>query len=97
MSRLSGKVALVTGCSGERGIGRAIARRLAEDGADVVLTSSGVRLAINKPTTGWGGRVCDMVACANPANIPIMTSLSGQDFFLRGQNVNGYIMTPTGA
>ena len=53
--RLSGKVALVTGCSGERGIGRAIVRRLAEDGADVVLTSSGVRLAINKPKSGWGG------------------------------------------
>jgi NAD(P)-dependent dehydrogenase (short-subunit alcohol dehydrogenase family) len=55
MSRLSGKVALVTGCSGERGIGRAIVRRLAMDGADVVLTSSGTRLAINKPTGGWGG------------------------------------------
>jgi meso-butanediol dehydrogenase / (S,S)-butanediol dehydrogenase / diacetyl reductase len=46
---------MVTGCSGERGIGRAVARRLAADGADVVLTSSGVRLAINKPTGGWGG------------------------------------------
>jgi len=55
MGKLTGKVAMVTGCSGERGIGRAVARRLAEEGADLVLTSSGVRLAINKPTGGWGG------------------------------------------
>jgi len=46
----------------------------------------------NTPTTGWGGRICDMVAGANPANIPIMTSFSGQDAFIRGQSVNGYIM-----
>lgn len=51
----------------------------------------------NTPTSGWGGRICDMVASANPANIPIMTSLAGQDFFIRGESVNGYIMNASGA
>ncbi len=51
----------------------------------------------NTPTSGWGGRICDMVAAANPAAIPIMTSLSGQDIFIRGESVNGYIMNSNGA
>lgn len=51
----------------------------------------------NAPITGWGGRICDMVASANPAGIPILTSLSGQDVFLRGQSVNGYIMNSDSA
>jgi len=55
MGKLSEKVAMVTGCSGEKGIGRAIARRLAEDGADVILTSSGTRMSLNKPVGGWAG------------------------------------------
>ena len=35
---LDGRVALVTGAAGEHGFGRAIARRLARAGADVVVT-----------------------------------------------------------
>ena len=38
MGDLSGKVAIVTGAARKRGIGRAIALRLAEDGADVVVS-----------------------------------------------------------
>lgn len=37
MSSLNGKIALVTGAAKDRGIGRAIANRLAKDGADVVV------------------------------------------------------------
>ena len=37
MYNLNGKVALVTGAGGEHGIGRAIAVRLAEEGADVIV------------------------------------------------------------
>ena len=38
MYNLSGKVVFITGAGGEHGIGRGIAQRLAEDGADVVVT-----------------------------------------------------------
>ncbi len=58
MSGLQGKVAMMTGCAGERGIGRAIARRLAMDGADLVLTDIGSTSASSlptKPPTGWRG------------------------------------------
>ena len=39
MSKLDGMVVLVTGAARKRGIGRAIALRLAEDGADVAVTA----------------------------------------------------------
>ena len=38
MRGLDGKVAVVTGAARQRGIGRAIALRLAEEGCDVVVT-----------------------------------------------------------
>ena len=38
MYDLNGKVAIVTGAGGEHGMGRAIANRLAQEGADVVVT-----------------------------------------------------------
>ncbi|MEM7131664.1 MAG: glucose 1-dehydrogenase [Chloroflexota bacterium] len=52
MYNLEGKVAIVTGSGGEKGIGRAIAMRLAEEGADIVVND-----IMEQPhgITTWGG------------------------------------------
>jgi NAD(P)-dependent dehydrogenase (short-subunit alcohol dehydrogenase family) len=58
MRRLEGKVAMVTGSGGPRGFGRTIARRLAAEGADLLLTDvapAGTRVVAAKPATGWRG------------------------------------------
>ena len=52
MYNLQGKIALVTGAGGERGIGRAIALRLAQEGADVALNDIHPTSA---PGSNWGG------------------------------------------
>ena len=58
MYDLAGKVAIVTGAGGRHGIGRAIALRLAQEGADVVVTDiqrgpGAIRPADRR--TGWQG------------------------------------------
>jgi NAD(P)-dependent dehydrogenase (short-subunit alcohol dehydrogenase family) len=56
MSSLSGKVALVTGAASKRGMGRAIAVRLAKEGADVaVLDKYAAPKSIWPGDEGWGG------------------------------------------
>ena len=54
MYDLSGKVALVTGAGGERGFGRAIAMRLAQEGADIIVNDI-VQNPYAGPSSGWRG------------------------------------------
>ena len=58
MYDLSGKVALVTGAGGRHGIGRSIALRLAEEGADVTVTdieASATAIRTEDRQAGWAG------------------------------------------
>jgi meso-butanediol dehydrogenase/(S,S)-butanediol dehydrogenase/diacetyl reductase len=56
MGSLSGKVALVTGAASKRGMGRAVAVRLAREGADVaVLDKYDAPKSIWPGDEGWGG------------------------------------------
>ena len=52
MYNLEGRVAFVTGAGGEHGIGRGIALRLAQEGADVVVTDISAKPYAD---SGWGG------------------------------------------
>ena len=54
MSHLNGKIALVTGAAGEFGLGRAIAVRLAQEGADVAVNDV-VEKPYNLDESEWRG------------------------------------------
>ncbi|WP_018973525.1 DUF1501 domain-containing protein [Rudaea cellulosilytica] len=51
----------------------------------------------NAPSTGWGGRICDLLASANTSSLPMLNSLAGEDAFIRGNTGNNYIMNPDSA
>jgi len=58
MGRLDGKIAMITGAGGEHGLGRAIARRFADEGADLVLVdvaATGLRVGRSPGGDGWRG------------------------------------------
>lgn len=56
MGKLDGKTAIVTGAASKRGMGRAIAMRLAKEGADVaVLDKFAAPKSIWPGDEGWGG------------------------------------------
>lgn len=76
---LSGKVALVTGAGGERGFGRAIANRLAREGADVAVND--VALNPYGGAGGWGGleAVAGEIAAAGRGSLALVVDVSNAD------------------
>jgi enoyl-[acyl-carrier protein] reductase III len=82
MIDLNGKVALVTG--GSRGLGRAIARRLAEAGADIVLNFVATRPAADETATHiaqLGRRVAEVQAdISEPDDVSAMMDWVAQTF-----------------
>ena len=77
MTDLTGKIALVTGAGGEHGIGRAIAVRLATDGADVVVNDV-VKVPYSGPSDGWKGlaTVVEEIATLGRSSLAIEADVS---------------------
>jgi 3-oxoacyl-[acyl-carrier protein] reductase len=77
--KLIGKVALVTG--GSRGIGAAIVKRLAEEGAQVAFTYSSSKEAADKLTAEIDGKTIGYQADANaPDKLPELAAKVLKDF-----------------
>ena len=74
MYDLSGKVAIVTGAGGRRGIGRAIATRLAREGADVVVTDIDRPPLPEDAAQGWRGTTSHFNV-ATPFDIAVFATM----------------------
>jgi NAD(P)-dependent dehydrogenase (short-subunit alcohol dehydrogenase family) len=77
MYDLSGKVALVTGAGGEKGFGRAIANRLADEGADIAVND--IMDNPYGPDAGeWGGLgvVAREIAAKGRRSLPVIGDVS---------------------
>ncbi|MDP6054711.1 MAG: 3-oxoacyl-ACP reductase family protein [Candidatus Latescibacteria bacterium] len=77
MADLTGKIALVTGAGGEHGIGRAIAVRLAADGADVVVNDL-VKVPYSGASDVWKGlaAVVEEIATLGQKSLAIEADVS---------------------
>src|SRR5687768_16302767 len=86
MAALAGKVAIVTGVSAPNGIGRAIARRLAQEGASLFLVAEGTRgqreaaAAECRKLTGSGRAEFEEIDLAREGAAETMVALSEKLF-----------------
>ena len=81
MYNLEGKVALVTGAGGQRGMGRAIATRLAQEGADVVVNDIAANPYSDRASDSgseWGGiaQVVEEIEATGRQAISVMADVS---------------------
>ena len=77
MNRLEGRVAVVTGAG--RGIGRGVAKLLAEEGASVVVNDFGVNVDGTKPDAGPAKDVADEIRTAGGKAVPNFDTVATVD------------------
>ena len=77
MYNLEGKVALVTGAGGQRGMGRAIATRLAQEGADVIVNDIAPNPYADR-SDDWGGiaQVAQEIEALGRQAMPVTADVS---------------------